>query len=67
MKSLPAMAWLGRLAMFRASQLRTHEAIATQAIIKRFITQSKSIELPSSHALHARKVGALTEKAAAAR
>jgi len=56
--------------MFRASQLRTHEAVATQAIIKRFITQSKSIELPSSHAiflLHEREVGALIEKAAAAR
>jgi hypothetical protein len=72
------MAWLGRLAMFPTSLRRTHEAIDTQAItlfgslawtdLKRSKQpQSKSIELPSSHALHARKVGALTEKAAAAR
>ena len=72
------MAWLGRLAMFRTSLRRTHEVIDTQAItlivplawsdLKRSKhAQSKSIELSSSHALHARKVGALTEKAAAAR
>jgi len=51
--------------MFRASQLRAHEAIATQAIIKRFITQSKSIELPSSHAiflLHERDSGGADRK-----
>jgi hypothetical protein len=66
--------------MFRASQRRTLEAIATQAItpnvplaksdLKRSIAQSKSIELPSSHViflLHAREVGTLIEKAAAAR
>jgi hypothetical protein len=63
--------------MFRPSPHRTLEAIDTQAIIlivplggpdlKRSIAQSKNIELPSSHALHARKVGALIEKAAAAR
>ena len=63
--------------MFRAPQRRILEATDTPAInpivplarsdLKRSIAQSKSIELPSSHALHARKVGALTEKAAAAR
>jgi len=64
--------------MFRTALRRTHEAIDTQAItlivplawsdLKRSKqAQSKSIELPSSHALRARKVGALTEKAAAAR
>jgi hypothetical protein len=66
--------------MFRASQRLTLEAIDTRAItpivplarfdLKRSIAQSKSIELPSSHAiflLHAREVGALIEKAAAAR
>jgi hypothetical protein len=51
---------LGRLAMLRASQRRILEATDTPAInpivplarsdLKRSIAQSKSIELPSSHA-----------------
>jgi hypothetical protein len=53
--------------MFRASQRRVPLA---RSDLKPFIAQSKSIELPSSHTiflLHAREVGALIEKAAAAR
>ena len=69
------MAWLGRLAMFRTSLRRTHEVIDTQAItlivrgpiLSAPSRRNQSIELPSSHALHARKVRAPTEKAAAAR
>ena len=56
--------------MFRALLRRTHEAIVPLAwsdLKRSKQAQSKSIELPSSHALHARKVGALAEKAAAAR
>ena len=60
--------------MFRTLLRRTHEAIDTQAITLIVplawsdLKRSKQAQSkPSSHALHARKVGALTEKAAAAR